>query len=99
MNLFDTGTYPRAERPGRCFCCGKEVRTVTGTPAYRRKFKALTGRGWPGLVRLHLRLDFHSLGLDAAHVPDRAPLCLVCAVDYMTEFNARLDRKRSPSQA
>src|SRR5688572_10167560 len=99
MSLFDTNTYPRAGRPGRCFCCGKEVRSVTGPPAYRRKFKALTGRRWPGLVYLNLWKDFRTLGLDAVHVPDSAPLCLVCAVDYMTELNAWMDRKRSLSQA
>src|SRR5262245_19879586 len=99
MNLFDTSAYPRAERPGRCFCCGKELRAVTGPPAYRDKFTALTGIGWPGLVRLNLGKDFRTLGLDATHAPDSAPLCLVCAVDYMTEFNARNSRRRLQSQA
>jgi hypothetical protein len=99
MNLFDSNTYPRAERPGRCTCCHREVLTVTGPAAYRHKFKALTGISWPGLLFFNLQKDFRSLGLDAVHVPDSAPLCLVCAVDYMTEFNARLGRKWLQSRA
>ena len=94
MDLFDTNTYPRAELSGRCLCCSKELIAVTGPAAYRQRFKSMTGARWPGSLSLNLSRDFRSLGLDAVHCPDRATLCLVCAVEYMTEFNSRLKAKK-----
>ena len=94
MDLFDTNTYPRAELAGRCLSCSKEMIAVTGPAAYRQQFKAMTGARWPGSISLNLCQDFHSLGLDSVHSPDRATLCLVCAVEYMNEFNSRLEAKK-----
>lgn len=94
MDLFDTNTYPRAELPGRCLSCSKELITVTGPASYRQQFKAMTGGSWPGSISLNLCRDFGSLGIDAVHNPERATLCLICAVDYMKEFNSRLTAKK-----
>jgi hypothetical protein len=91
INVFDTTTYPRATNPGRCFCCGREARTVTGPSTYRGRFKAMTGHKWPGPAYFSVAKDFDCLGLDSTHVPAQALFCLPCAVDYMNEFNRRLD--------
>lgn len=95
MDLFDTNTYPRAEAAGRCLSCSKELVTVTGPATYRHQFKAMTGARWAGSISLNLCRDFRSLGLDAVHAPDRATLCLICAVEYMKEFNRRLESKKA----
>ncbi len=94
MNMFDVNSYPRVERPGRCLCCSKELVTVTGPASYRQQYRSMVGMRWSGSVSLNLHRDFNSLGLDTANAPERATLCLVCAVDYMTEFNARNSRRR-----
>ena len=94
MTLFNTDAYPKANRPGRCLCCSKEFVTVTGPATYRQRFRSMVGRAWPGSISLNLHRDFTSLGLDTGSVPERGTLCLVCAVDHMTEFNARLSRRR-----
>lgn len=98
MDLFDTNTHPRAELPGRCLCCSKELIAVTGPAAYRQQFKAMTGLRWAGSISLNLCRDFRSLGLDAVHNPERATPCLICAVEYMNEFNSRLTAKKSVNQ-
>lgn len=95
MNLFDTDAYPKSDRPGRCLGCTKAFVAVTGPAAYRHQYRSMAGRAWPGAISLNLHRDFDSLGLNADNAPERATLCLVCAVDYMTEFNARLSRRRS----
>jgi hypothetical protein len=94
MDLFDSNTYPRAELAGRCLSCSKELVTVTGPASYRQQFKSMTGARWTGSISLNLCRDFRSLGLDAVHSPDRATLCLICAVKYMQEFNSRLESKK-----
>jgi hypothetical protein len=94
MKILDTESYPSTEQPGRCLCCSKELVAVTGPASYRQHFRSTTGMKWPGAISLNLHRDFESLGLDADNVPGRATLCLVCAVDYMTEFNARNSRRR-----
>lgn len=95
MNMFDVNSYPRAELPGRCLCCSKELVTVTGPASYRQQYRSMVGMRWSGSVSLNLHRDFNTLGLDTANTPGRATLCLICAVDYMTEFNARNSRRQS----
>jgi hypothetical protein len=95
MNVFDTNTYPRPENPSHCFGCGKPLVGCRKPSAYRKQFKEITGRRWPGPVSYNLYVDFVSLNLDTVHVPDRAVFCLVCAVDYMREFNRRLSEKKN----
>lgn len=94
MNMFDVNSYPRAELPGRCLCCSKELVTVRGPASYRQQYRSMVGMRWSGSVSLNLHRDFDSLGLDTTNAPGRATLCLICAVDYMTEFNALISRRR-----
>jgi hypothetical protein len=88
MNLFDTNTYPRPSSPEHCLSCSKEAVAVTNSTA-RKAFRTMTGLRWPGSVNFPLTKDLHVLGLDTVQAPDQALLCVVCAVEYMQEFNAR----------
>jgi hypothetical protein len=95
MNVFDTNTYPRPENPEHCFICGKPFGACRKpSDAYRKQFKEMTGRRYPGPVSYNLYRDFTSLNLDTVHTPDRATFCLVCSVDSMLEFNRRLSEKK-----
>jgi hypothetical protein len=82
-SVFDPATYPRAERPGHCFGCGRGLRSVTGLHSYRRRFREVTGRKWPGAISLnmHRPLDFRSCPPSAAELlaPERRQLVSVCA--------------------
>ena len=90
MNVFETGYRYKAARPGHCPCCAKAYVAVTGPASDRLQYWSMTGLRWHGSVSLNLHRDFDSLGLDTADVPEQATLCMVCAVGYMVEFNARL---------
>ena len=95
MNVFDTDSPFIAARPGHCPCCAKAYVAVTGPASDRLQYWSMTGLRWHGSVSLNLHRDFDSLGLGTADVPQRATLCLVCAVDYMVDFNARLQVVRT----
>ena len=95
MNVFDADFPFEAGRPDQCPCCEKAYVAVTGPASYGQQFRSMTGQAWPGSLSLNLHRDFDSLGLDTANAPRRVTLCLVCAVDYMIGFNARLRLSRA----
>jgi hypothetical protein len=90
VNGYDADFTFAADRPDQCPCCAKAYVTVKGPARYRQQFRSMTGRAWPGAMTYNLHRDYHSLGLDTANAPMGVTLCLVCAVDYMIEFNARI---------
>src|SRR5215472_5041339 len=92
IDLLDVSLYPRPVPAGRCFCCWRRPSRTDGK--LNGQFRGIIGDDWPGgLVSYNLRKDFATLGL-VAEIPERAWLCLRCAVAYMESFNVLLTAQK-----
>jgi len=87
-NVFDSKIYTLPVIDGQCFGCDSQDDQWTREVA--EAFIKMTGHSWDKshLLGYFLRKDCHSLGVEGDDVPVRIELCLPCAVEYMTQFNA-----------
>jgi len=83
--------------PRRCCGCQTHWTEFVYPAPVREEFLSITGYDWDDMesvgmqiLSLPLRKDHSRLDLPVTGIPERIPLCLACAVEYMKIFNRLL---------